>query len=200
MAVKLQHSKMMTLLQSSEGDAGIAVQFIQIVLGIKKFPHLLLRTRRVLNIQAKSTTWGTMNNQKKLPHELSFLNQAGHSRKNSWLEHHPRMWIPDSDQLDSEHTSPQHRNTIESELGGQDKIIHGVNEGATNTKESYQPTNRCLKLSGHLSVSEAEAGSTATKIKPDREQGHHMPSAESTPSSELFANIRISKEIIYRWR
>jgi hypothetical protein len=47
---------MMTLLQSSEGDAGIAVQFIQIVLGIKKFPHLLLRTRRVLNIQAKSTT------------------------------------------------------------------------------------------------------------------------------------------------
>jgi hypothetical protein len=47
---------MMTLLQSSEGDVGIAVQFIQIVLEIKKFPHLHLRTRRVLNIQAKSTT------------------------------------------------------------------------------------------------------------------------------------------------
>jgi hypothetical protein len=97
-----------------------------------------------------------MNNQKKLPRELSFLNQAGHSRKNSWLEHHPRIQKPDSNQLDSEHTSSQHQNTVESALGGQEKIIHGVNEEVTNTKESYQPTNRRSKLSGHLSVSERE--------------------------------------------
>jgi hypothetical protein len=130
-----------------------------------------------------------MNTQKKLPRELYFLNQAGRSRKNSWLEHHPGMHKPDSDQFDSEHTSPQHRNTVESVMGRQEKIIHGVNEEATNTKESYQPTSRRSKLSGHLSVSEAEDGSTATKIKLDWEQGYHTPLAESTLSSEYSASI-----------
>jgi hypothetical protein len=75
----------------------------------------------------------------------------------------------DSDRLDSKHTSPQHWNIVEPELGGQEKMIHGVNKGATNTKESYQPTNRRSKLSGHLFVFEAGEGSTAAKIKPDRE-------------------------------
>jgi hypothetical protein len=79
-------------------------------------------------------------------------------------------------------------------------MIYGVNEGATNTKESYEPTNRHSKLSGHLFVSEAEEGSIAAKIKPDREQGHHTPSAELTRSSKHSANTRISKGIIFRRR
>jgi hypothetical protein len=79
-----------------------------------------------------------MNNQKKLRLEISFLNQAEHSRKNSWLEHHPRMWKPDLDRLDFEHTSPQHQNTVESELGGQEKMIHGVNCWGPSASEGPQ--------------------------------------------------------------
>jgi hypothetical protein len=113
----------MTPLQSSQGAAGITVQFVQTVMGIKKSSHILLRTRRILNIQAKAQNKGIVNNQKNLPHGLSFLNQAEHSRKSSWFGHHPRMQKPDLDRLDSEHTSPQHRNTVESKLRGQEENV-----------------------------------------------------------------------------
>jgi hypothetical protein len=108
------------------------------------------------------------------------------------------MWKPDSYQLDSKYTSLQHQNIVVSALGGQEKMIHGVNKEATNTKKSYQPTNRRSKLSGHLFVSEEEEGSIATKIKFDQEREHHMPSAELTLSLEHSANIKVSKRIIYR--
>jgi hypothetical protein len=90
------------------------------------------------------------------------------------------MQKPDSDWLDSEHTSPQRRNTVESEMRGQEKRIQGVNEGVIKTKESYQPTNRCSKLSSRLSVFEEGEGSTAARIKPDWGQGHHTTSTELT--------------------
>jgi hypothetical protein len=118
--------------------------------------------------RSKSAIQGIVNNQKSLPHELSSLNQAERSRKSSWFEHHLRMQKLDSYRLDSERISPQRRNIVESELGGQEERIQEVNEGATRTKESYQPTNRCSKLSGHLSIFEAGEGSTAARIEPDR--------------------------------
>jgi hypothetical protein len=74
----------------------------------------------------------------------------------------------DSYRLDSERISPQRRNIVESELGGQEERIQEVNEGATRTKGSYQSTNRCSKLLGHLSIFEAGEGSTAARIEPDR--------------------------------
>jgi hypothetical protein len=111
----------MTPLQSSKGAAGTMVQFVQTVTRIKKSSHLLLQTRRVLNIQAKAQNKDIMNNQKNLPHGLSSLNQAEHSRKSAWFGHHTRMQKPNSDWLDSEHTSPQRWHTIESELGEQGK-------------------------------------------------------------------------------
>jgi hypothetical protein len=120
----------MTPLQSSKGAAGIMVQFVQTVTRIKKSSHLLLQTRRVLNIQAKAQNKGIMNNQKNLPHGLSSLNQAEHSRKSSWFGHHTRMQKPNSDWLDSEHTSPQRRHTIESELGEQGEKVHGLKRGS----------------------------------------------------------------------
>jgi hypothetical protein len=110
------------------------------------------------------------------------------------------MQKPDLDWLDSERISPQRRNTVESELGEQEEKIQGVNKGTTNTKESYQPTNRCSKLSGHLSVFEAGEGSTAARIEPGRGQGHRTTSVELTQSSEHSANTRISKGVLYRQR
>jgi hypothetical protein len=145
-------------------------------------------------------TQGIVNDQKNLPHGLSSLNQAEHSRKSSWFEHRPRMQKPNSDRLDSERTSARRRNTVESKLGEQEEKIHGVNEEATNTKESYQPTNQCSKLSGHLFVFEAREGSTAARIEPDRGRGHRTTSAELTQSSEHSANTIISKGDLYRQR
>jgi hypothetical protein len=140
-----------------------------------------------------------MNTQKRLPRGLFFLNQAGHSRKISWLGHHQGMWKPDSYQLDSKYTSLQHQNIVVSALGRQEKMIHGVNKEATNNKKSYRPTNWRSKLSGHLSVfEEEEEGSIATKIKSNQEWEHHTPSAGLTLSPEHSANIKVSKRIIHR--
>jgi hypothetical protein len=116
MVIKLRHGKMMTPLQSSKGAAGITVQFVQAILRIKKSSHLLLQTRRILNIQAKAQHKGIVNNQKNSPHGLSSPNQAEHSRKSSWFRHHPGIQKPYSDRLDLER-----RNTIVSEMGGQKK-------------------------------------------------------------------------------
>jgi hypothetical protein len=65
-----------------------------------------------------------------------------------------------------------------------------------DTKESYQPTNRCSRLSGHLSIFEVGEDSTTARIEPDRGQGHRMTSAEPTKSSEHSANTRNSKGVL----
>jgi hypothetical protein len=165
-------------------------------MGIKKSLHLLLQARRVLNIEVKARNKGIRNSQKNLPHGISSLNQAEHSRKSSGFRHHPRMQKLGSSQLDSEHTSPQRRSTADSELERQKgKSTEGKTREAMSSEESYQSANRCSKLLDHLFASEAREDSTAARTKPNQEKGHRKTSTKPTQSSEHSATTRISKGI-----
>jgi hypothetical protein len=122
----------MTPLQDGEGIAGITVQSIQIVMGIEKCSPLLLQAIRALYIETKARNRSIRNSKENLPCEPSSLNQVERSRS-SGSERCPRMQKLGSDQPDSGHTFPQHRNTIESELVKRQKI-RGKTGEAINSK------------------------------------------------------------------
>jgi hypothetical protein len=114
-----------------------------------------------------------------LPHEPSSLNQVGHSKKSSRSKRCPKRQRPGSDQLSSGYTSPQHRSTTESELvKKQEKNTScEMREAINSRKGNYRPTNQDLRPSYHLFAYKAVEGSTASKTKLAREQGHHKISA-----------------------
>jgi hypothetical protein len=133
--------------------------------------------------------------QENLPHEPSSLNQVGHSKKSSRSEHCPRRQIPGSDQLGSRYTSPQHRSTVESELVKQQEknTRREIRKAINSKKGNRRLTNQGLRPSDHLFASGAVEGSTASKTKLGRGQGHHKILARQIQSRRHSAISKISK-------